>query len=71
VKKSEIKGQTENFMTNFIRIYSLFFLSFLIFTASAQVPEKQDAKPKYEKVSSHVILITVSGLGAEIKDRGH
>ncbi|MCI0661336.1 MAG: alkaline phosphatase family protein [Acidobacteria bacterium] len=52
-------------MTNFIRISSLFFLSFLFFSASAQQPEKQDAKPKYEKVSSHVILITVSGLGAE------
>src|SRR5262245_16075359 len=56
-------------MTNFIRLYSLLFLSSLFFSASAQQPEKKETKPKYEKVSSHVILITISGLGAiELND---
>ena len=56
-------------MTKFIRIYSLLFLSSLFFSAYAQQPEKKEAKPKYEKVSSHVILITISGLGAiELND---
>src|SRR5215475_366368 len=65
MKNREITGQSEKSTTILVRILSLFLLSSFFFSATAQEPAKKDAKPKYEKVSSHVILITISGLGTE------
>jgi predicted AlkP superfamily pyrophosphatase or phosphodiesterase len=61
MKNREITVRTEYS----IPLHSLLFLFLCFFPANAQQPEKQEVKPKYEKISSHVILITISGLGAD------